>query len=342
MAETSFIEKLRMNNIFPPGGAGSTNTPFGMPTMNTGLDIPSLMASAQSNAMQENERERQFEREMFDRKANLQNIAARVADKPVEKGPMNTIYQPNVTDFQRASLGLKERELGQKGSIAETRAGLTQQDVDTRRRRAELAEKIADGKATDEEKHEYRMTEIGQRGDITSRQIGERGDITSKQIGEKQTGQENLQKMRGAQGLESIAARGRTALATQAAKPIKEELPSQTKVRQTNAARELMNTRPDLAKFITVDDKGNVTVAQPTEEKSFMGYKFGGGGGPTPEQQKEIEQIFYGTKPAALEPKKGSIPSTVKKVKVTKGGKSYMLPEDQVADATKQGYTVVK
>lgn len=85
----SFIEKLRMNGIFAPGGGRPPgSTPFGMPTMGQGLDIPSLMASAQAGVTSENALERQHEIQLaqMQQQPRLNEIAHKVAEP--EK-PMN-------------------------------------------------------------------------------------------------------------------------------------------------------------------------------------------------------------------------------------------------------------
>lgn len=69
----------------------------------------------------------------------------------------------------------------------------------------------------------------------------------------------------------------------------KTELPTQTKVRQYNLARELSNTRPDLAKFVRLGPGTNeFRITQPG--KSF----WGGDTGPSQDQVDEIEKSIYG------------------------------------------------
>jgi len=66
----------------------------------------------------------------------------------------------------------------------------------------------------------------------------------------------------------------------------KPELPSQTRVRQVNKARELFNSRPDLRPFIKI--QGNDVQITPPG-KNF----FGSASGPTPAQYKEINDSIY-------------------------------------------------
>lgn len=122
--------------------------------------------------------------------------------------------------------------------------------------------------------HENRTAEIDQRGDITSRQIGERGEVTSRHIAE-----------RGAESRETKA--------TPSAKTGeggKTELPTQTRVRQFTAARELFNTRPELKQFIKIGNPGSNDFTITPPGTNF----FGKPTGPTPEQYREIQEKIYG------------------------------------------------
>lgn len=182
---------------------------------------------------------------------------------------------------------------------------------------------IDTGNLTDADKlalgHQYRTEEIAQRGDITSDQITQRGDIESGHIAE-----------RGAQA--------RTTKATPSgSKTGKEELPTQTRVRQFNAARELANTRADLKKFIKIGSPGSndFTITPPSE--GMFGHS-----GPTTEQYAEIQKAIYGM----AEPKMGRssntiTPTTGTRVTIYKDGKAVgTIPAEQVEQAKKQGYTL--
>jgi len=72
-------------------------------------------------------------------------------------------------------------------------------------------------------------------------------------------------------------------------KTLKPEAPNQTRIRETDAARKIRNTRPDLAKFLKFTTNG-FTIMPSTEAGMIMGAK-----GPTPKERSEIEQIIYGT-----------------------------------------------
>lgn len=70
----------------------------------------------------------------------------------------------------------------------------------------------------------------------------------------------------------------------------KAELPTQTRVRQYNAARELYNTRPDLRPFLKFGSPGTNDFQVAPPGKNF----FGNPSGPTPEQYKTLQDTIYG------------------------------------------------
>lgn len=206
------------------------------------------------------------------------------------------------TPMDEAKMELQKQALMQKGDIAENKNAIDQAKVGISQQRANIYDfkaknpgmrivapkggnfqaidpitgKTVDtgidtGTYTDEEKQkitgEQRMGEIEARGNI----------------------QKDIQGQRNEGNLAGIAARIQGQQDINAAKPVKGELPTQTKVRQNNAARELANTRPDLAPFIQFDPNGNFTIQQPGS--SF----FTGPYGPNPKQQKELQDAIFGS-----------------------------------------------
>lgn len=89
--------------------------------------------------------------------------------------------------------------------------------------------------------------------------------------------------------LEGQQVRGAAKLGTPKGSSGKDETPTQTRVRQFNAARQMFNTRADLKKFIKLGNPGSndFTVTPPSD--GFFGHS-----GPTPEQYKEIHDTIYG------------------------------------------------
>lgn len=113
------------------------------------------------------------------------------------------------------------------------------------------------------------------------------------------------------------------------------ELPTQTKVRQYNSARELANTRPDLAKFVRLGPGTNeFRITQPG--KNFWGTATG----PTEEQVAEIETAIYGAPISQVVPQPErtgkSTPQTPSKATATavpKLPKGAVIPAGEVAIA---------
>lgn len=290
-----------MSNIFPANGGPRQGTPFGMPNLNAGMgggDVTSQIMAARQ-AEREDERNYVAQQQLVQNglatgQRALPQIAGQVAGTP-----KNVVFDPSgqITPFQRETLDLRKQELGLRGGIAGGKQNIAE-------RRAQLAELIQTGRATDAEKHEFRMTEIGERGDIRSNEIDQQGQIRSRQIGEQgnignqQIDRRNeddleMQRLRGTQSLNDIAARTAGEMRVNAAKPIDGQLPTQNRVAEANATRELMNTRPDLAKFITIDNNGNPSIKPP----SVPGKYWGNTVGPTKQQFDEINKILYPPEP---------------------------------------------
>lgn len=99
---------------------------------------------------------------------------------------------------------------------------------------------------------------------------------------------------RGDESRETVKVRGAesrltksTPSGTISSKPTKTELPTQTRTRQVNNARQLANSDPTLAPFIQFDGN-NVTIVPPSE--GWLGHK-----GPTKKQFDKIKAAVYGT-----------------------------------------------
>lgn len=294
MAE-NFIGRLRMANIFAnPGSnvnpAQSGGQPMGMPDMNPGpqFDVNAMIRTAVD--LKENQRQMDQIRAYGDRDINaphrIQNIGLGLTGQPqAQEQQMNHVFKDNsITPFQRESLALQRESLAQKGNTSS-------QNLAISARKQELAEKIAGGRATDEEKHEFRMSEIQERGDITSGQIDQRGNITSKQIGERTAGQKEIQNIRGDQQQDLQNTRGSQSLANIAARtagqkevksttpgkattpgkdvvPAKDMTPAARSRLQINNVRELVNTRLDLAPFIQVQPNGTFTISPDADDRT--------------------------------------------------------------------------
>jgi len=137
-----------------------------------------------------------------------------------------------------------------------------------------------------------------------------------------------------------------------------DESPTQTRVRQFNAARELANTRPDLAQFIKLGRPGSNDFEIVPPSTNF----FGRPSGPTPEQYREMIEAIYGpggipiNQPTrtgapspsnipANRPSPAQIKAAVPPGRVAvqdKDGNIFTVPENQLQLAIAQGYTEVK
>lgn len=293
MADTSFIQKLRMNNIFPSNG-GPQGTPFGMPDMNSGRGDNNII----SQIMAARQAERDDERNYLQNQRNIQNGLNMNKNRLPQIGtPMagqdsfgrNIVFNdPNktkstaITPYQQAQLELSEKRLGQSGELGNERLDVTRRGQDISRDR--LSETID----VNNERQPNAIELAGIRGDIGSRQIGERAINTADQINQRFGNSQSLQTSGHANALEAIGARTAGQMEVNAAKPDIGMLPTQQRVNIANTARELINNRPDLAPFIELDNNGNPTI-MPSGPGAGRFSK----PGPTQAQFDEISRTIY-------------------------------------------------
>lgn len=269
-----------MNSIFPSSGGPRQGTPFGMPDLNAGNSsgggediIGRLMRARQME--RDDARNYAAQQQAIQTGLNMRqpsNIDVYTGPKDVKSqmnvsggnqsnAGKNVVFRDDsnkITPYQRESLDIQKQRLGQTGDLGQQRVDISRQNAGTSNRRLELAEKIASGRATDEEKHEFRMTEIESRGDIGSRQIQERGDV-----------QGDLQATRGNQALDQIAARisGQKDVAgfREGLTRNRPLAPTQGRALQQTAITKIQTTRPDLAKYLVEDPMtGQLNISQDT------------------------------------------------------------------------------
>lgn len=268
----SFVDKLRMNNIFPANGYN----PFGPPDMNQGVnldEISMLMNRAEPYIVRQQQAQRDHEIKMLgmQQQGQLSNIGQRMQTPPVQTNkPMDVIYQPNdPLAMKKRELDLKERDLTQRGEIAREGLGIKQNDSNIRQQIANLripeTQKLALLQKYGLEKIE--ATTEGRNETQNLRQAGQEKLLDTR-------GNQNkvIQGVRGAQQLANIAATvaGQSNLADKniAARADAAQLkadapmaPNLARVAENNAARELVNSRPELAKFVQIDPiNGNFVV----------------------------------------------------------------------------------
>ena len=120
-------------------------------------------------------------------------------------------------------------------------------------------------------------------------EIGRTGSEARKTEELRQTGREEVIEKRGEEARKTKEVPSGTVTKTGAAKP---ELPTQTRVRQFNSARELFNSRKDLRPFIKIGSPGSNDFSITPPGTNFMGSATG----PTKEQYDEINEKIYGKK----------------------------------------------
>lgn len=146
---------------------------------------------------------------------------------------------------------------------------------------------------------------------------------------------------------------------------VKGEQPTQTRVRQFNSARELVNTHPEVRDFVKLGNPGSNDFIITPPSKNF----FGQSTGPTDEQYKMMKDAIYGTGAIDItqpgrtgstpvnKPDMGTSPltadstknSTKKTTKFSgkrvvvqdKKGNKFTLPIEQQELASGKGYTVI-
>lgn len=135
------------------------------------------------------------------------------------------------------------------------------------------------------------------------------------------------------QDMDEILARGEEARTTKStpsgSASGKDELPTQTRVRQFNAARELYNSNPELSQFIKVGAPGSndFQVTLPSEHRLW------GHQGPTAEQHKQITDAIYGGALTRQVPKTDTPPPA--------GQQPQVLTKTQTNNATGEKRTLV-
>lgn len=138
--------------------------------------------------------------------------------------------------------------------------------------------------------HMSKLDQMNLAHENTMGEIGARGTEARKTEGEKEINRETLE---GVKQPNRVELKGTTSGNSPSNKP---ETPTQTRVRQFNAARELFNTDEKLRPFIKIGSPGanDFTVTPPSD--GYFGHS-----GPTKEQYKKMQDSIYGnTAPAPM------------------------------------------
>lgn len=338
-----FLGNLRMNNIFGGG------RPSGMPDMNSGDDMnPSDVVGAIMRLRQQQDMDAEnrsyrvanFQNNMNRRNANLDKIQSQpdistmntVVQYPDEaakllKARMTTPKNDGaMTEYQKAQIALAGRRLDVTDQNADDKLEIQKQDSATRQARAKVYEfkaknpgmkievskggnfiginpvtgetidtGVSTGTMSEADKQEMiqsgKESIVGMQGDQKMDQINRTGEQRIDEIGKRIEGQKTVAGMRTAP-----------------------ESATQDRVKIGNAARQIMNTNPELAPFISFDGAGNPIITPPSTNSGFFGSS-----GPTADQYKALTGLLYGTAtpPPAAPTKPEALPTPPSKYKVT-------------------------
>lgn len=176
----------------------------------------------------------------------------------------------NVYDFKSRPENQTKRIVSPKGGFVTAISGDGKAEIV----RDSMGQPIPTGTLTEEDlqnlQHENRSAEIAQRGDIRDAQIERQGEITSEHITER--------------GEQSRATKRVTTREGRA------ELPTQTRVRLFNAAKQLANTKPQWKKWIKFGNPGTNDFDVTPPGVNFWGSPTG----PTQQEYDEINNFIYG------------------------------------------------
>lgn len=290
-----FVQRLRMNNIFPSGN----NNPLGPPDMNPGSPYDDMIAplfdmykkkqqlntDMQTDAINQNNFKfntgrLQDQQQKFTAAPQLGAIANSMQQKPVTSV---MAHDPTaMTDYQKASIGVEKDKLAQAGSIAAQKGDVAAQGTSIKQKLADYKIAHPGVKIVTQKGGNIQIVDID--GNITDTGVdsGTLSDQDKLELtGEQKLGQieaqgSNRMEQIGAQGnnrMEQIGAQGKNNLAGIAAniagrqhlqdtKPGTPTSATQVGAEQTNKINNIMMTRPDLARFIIKDPaSGKLTIA---------------------------------------------------------------------------------
>lgn len=279
----SFVDNLRMRGIFngaPNSELGPTPSLGGNQSYYAGLLGNVLPQILQNQATQHGY---DLENIKAQQAPQFAQIAQGIADKQAaSQKPMDVIYKPPVSelmkpesDYQKAQIELGKSKLNETDKLGQQKLGIQQGDLQNKQARTAIYDfksKHPDVKLQfqkggtiqyfDPIKRELVDTGIDSGLLSDEDKINLQGEQNINAIDARGQIQKDLQGTRGEQRLGEIAAgiAGRQNLQDTKPNSIGSSLPSQQRIGTGNKARELMNTRPDLAPYIQLDAQGNVSV----------------------------------------------------------------------------------
>lgn len=257
---SGFMEKLRLNNVFPAEGKGLPNPLIGMPEFRYG-------------GQQQEAAPRYAPQSPPSGPGPTTNTPWPRLIHPWEDVPKDTAYQPGAADLNAARIVLGEtpnEQLGRQLKLQEPKNALGYGNLAIKSRAQDLRERVESGRATDAEKQDYAKELLGMRGDQQMEQIDARGDIGSRQIGERGVEQRLNTTLSGNQAMdrlgrsissrEGIADRNITSREGIAAGRNSGMLPTQQGSEQENRARQLLVSNPAMAQFVQIEPNGQFSI----------------------------------------------------------------------------------
>jgi hypothetical protein len=351
----SFLEKLRMNNIYPPASASRGSNED---------DIFGTFMSQIEPMIRQKERAQDI---MFREESTRARELPQQERLRQESKPPNVVYQPSLGDIARevatgkqlhdinvldptsgyrtAQLNLRAAELGERRRASEERMGLSQEQLEQRKYEASqkirLAEQTLGRKLDEREKLEIMQTGALARIGATGEEARKTADVTGRQAMERvRAGGEEARttetvRQTGRESLEDIQARHKSELEAQKAGEPK--LPTQQRADVLRRAEEARNTHPEWAKHIKVVPGGGFSITSPgyifgPNEKTYEEMrKFIYEGGPTKAPTTEVKPTTEVAKPTG---------DTVRMR--TPDGRVVVVPKGMVTQATQRGARMVK
>ena len=253
--DQGFMQKLRMNNVFPAEGRGNPNPLIGMPDFNY------------PRRRNDNGGYRPVSKNKQNPNAGVLNFE-RGIKKPEVLERMNTAYDPPESDKIATRIAMGETPNEQTGralALQGPKNAVAYGNLAIKSRAQDLRERVESGRASDAEKHEYAKEILGIRGDQSMEQIDRRGEITGQQIDQRGAITDRQIETRGGQAMErlgqTLRSREGIASANRDAAANKPLLPSQEGNQQTNALRSIMLTNPRLSQYIVKSENGMLMVS---------------------------------------------------------------------------------
>ena len=131
------VGRMRMNSIYGGSNMPQQQAEFGPPDFNGGMDIGAILPGILQALQQENDKGRDFKREMFSREQNqpqLQNIAQQVRQPIEQSKPEPKILPPTYNGMEAGdyfNLQEKKRQFDESSSLKSQQLGLKKEDTTT-------------------------------------------------------------------------------------------------------------------------------------------------------------------------------------------------------------------